>query len=877
MAIERRGSIFLIALTALTILFILGFSMTFFTGQEDWSSALSYESEVSFNLAESAVEEFVARLKNSLNFPQGNNQLYRVLRDAKTDISKSIPLEAAQVANLTSYTRETARQIYGIQFGQGLVSSRDFSVDASLKLKHMNAVEAKNGNQVLYTLRPDPKEKEGELTVVAIVSYRGKTAKVSLSFLIRVVKIFVPPFNYFTLYIKDGSFFSGTNLNCWKSDTGYQEKNLVLDNGWNSIKPKFDAVKDVDFWEDALSQTGSKGRVPPGRVYIGRNPNPPANMDPLGMATTIHSTNGAKLLSDCPTDGQYFAKAINGQENLFLKYDVGDSTKWMGLKDYTSHEMKAQGQEVAKAHWWNFFSTGWDNKTEVRIRNVGSGYELDDAKLGKSASGQPMFNSAIGSFIAFRKKLIEKYPEIAFMNPDVRCSGIDLFGYAKPAGASSKLTSPNDPIDTSYISPTIVYGSVWRKYFRVVSVRGENDTWPKDTPFRAVDLPFWPVDDSSKKLIPWPFKTGNDVSATEASQICKYYEMSDDNIKVLINNWDNIPGPMKKLSKYDNFMSNSDTEPYNMGLGNLIQRIRKNSGKISTNIPYISTENKEPPLKRYVQGAVPRAIPGLENSGFFQEDLQSPMSEYFNGDFWYALPEMDSAYLMDFFFIPRSTEDFFRGRMTISAGGSSWDRFVFKYINDVRSYLSNVSNQTLELNGILVLNDSTELVLRNLTFRGHGVIYSSPMMGGGPVIIAGDFFPVKYGSPSVARVTAADRRGTHDMMTIVAPQILIDTSKAQGDPCYVEANLISVNEPIRVLGSKRVHIKGMVACPYLDLEKSFGKDADKSSSPGGVIEYNPLNSIWRIDWPDILDELYVAKIVTGGVGRFDWRYDRVLE
>jgi Tfp pilus assembly protein PilX len=74
---NQKGSVFLLAVTAMTVLFILGFSLTFFTGSEDYASAMSYESEVAFNLAESAVEEFVARLKNSLNHDDANNQLYK--------------------------------------------------------------------------------------------------------------------------------------------------------------------------------------------------------------------------------------------------------------------------------------------------------------------------------------------------------------------------------------------------------------------------------------------------------------------------------------------------------------------------------------------------------------------------------------------------------------------------------------------------------------------------------------------------------------------------------------------------------------------------------------------------------------------------------
>ena len=139
---NKRGSIFLITLTLLTVVFTIGFAFTFFTGHEDYSSAMSYESEVAFNLAESAIEEFVARLKNSLNHDDNNNQLYKVLRSANVDITKEIPLDANQVANLTAYTRDIARQIYGIQFNRGLVESSDFVVSAVLKLDTMYAPEA---------------------------------------------------------------------------------------------------------------------------------------------------------------------------------------------------------------------------------------------------------------------------------------------------------------------------------------------------------------------------------------------------------------------------------------------------------------------------------------------------------------------------------------------------------------------------------------------------------------------------------------------------------------------------------------------------------------------------------------------------------------
>ena len=54
---NKRGSIFLITLTLLTAVFILGFALTFFTGSEDYSSSMSYETEV--------VLDFMSNLSHS--------------------------------------------------------------------------------------------------------------------------------------------------------------------------------------------------------------------------------------------------------------------------------------------------------------------------------------------------------------------------------------------------------------------------------------------------------------------------------------------------------------------------------------------------------------------------------------------------------------------------------------------------------------------------------------------------------------------------------------------------------------------------------------------------------------------------------------------
>lgn len=838
---ERKGSVFLLALTAMTVLFILGFSITFFTGSEDYSSSMSYESEVAFNLAESAIEEFVSRLKNSLNHDDPNNQLYKVLRAHNTDVSKEIPLEAAQVARLTAYTRETARQIYGIQFGRGLVESDDFVVDAVIKLAHINGVEAKNGEQVLYKIKKDLKEKQGELEVRARVTYRGHVAKVSLKFLIRVVKTFVPPFNYFTLFVRDASIFGGSDFNTFDSSV-MQKNNLRLDNGWNAIKKDFNPTLNYSDWEKDLAQLGNSALTPPGRVFLGQDME---ILSQLGPKVLIRPTNGAKLLfgDNLDSNTQLFTQ-MNAQENFFLRFDI----PWMGLKKYVSDFMELQGQKkTEKGKIWKFLSgSKWNNRAKIRLFNLGAGDELTEP----TTNGPPSFINCFQSYSAHTGQLVtqaggpgSREGEMqSRMLPLLSKSGLDVFGTAPPRPP----LAPMGGADFSQLSPTLVYGPALRQYFRGVQIQPEGGE-PFELPFIATSGPVI-------AMIPG-LKGNTKLTATQARDLFELSGVTKEFCEKIFKNWDFLPEELKELDNYGNFMSDSGVELYNKGLGNFLQRLQKKQavydgplkdhmGGFLENYPY-------------PYGAIPAGLDTIVRG--------SPMLEYYEGPLSLALPSQRKfeTYLLDFYFIPRSTEDFFRGRTTVAVGGESYDRFQFKYINNVQAYRTGANNQTLELNGVLALNDSEPLGLRNLKFKGHGVIYSSPMMGGGKVVIAGDL----VGAETAIDGSFNSSVGS-DLLTIIAPQIVIETSYAQSGRCYVEANLISVCEPLQVIGDKPVTIKGTVVTPFLNLKEHF-------KCPGeNVIIYNPLNGIWRNVMPSLTDKQYVAKIVTGGVGKFDWKYER---
>lgn len=869
LTLNNRGSIFLLALTVLSVLFILGISMAFFGSAEDWASAMSYESEVAFNLAESAIEEFTARLKTSLNNEDPSNELYRVLRAHDLDLSRDIPLQPAELAALTAYTRETARQIYSIEFGTDMVHSNDFKMEAVISLDHIDGVQASMGESTLYELKKDKKEKQGRLSVTAEVTYKNHTATVSLEFLIRVVRTFIPPFNYFTLFVRDASVYGGSHFNTFESSAGYHSMSgLRLDHGWNSISPGFDPT-DYDYWEEMLSRIAptpsgsSSAPTPPGRVYLGQD------LDSYRMAgpgVFIRSANGVKLLfpGDDLNPNVEIMTQMNARENLFLLFDV---LPWTGLRRYVNNYMELQGQERTKE---GRIFTGWSNDHEIRVFNVGAGRELMVA----TTDGPPSFRNSFMTYHSHTRDQIHAAPgginsdEGEMRNrlmPELGKSGLQVFGSAPlPRHANP---SPRGPADFSKLSPTLVYGSALRRYFRAVEVKPDGGD--------PIELAFVDPDNDFVKnyLEAEGIRLRDELNATQAAIIFRammFGEVSRGSInpadvesfvEPIVRNWDLLPDGLKRLDNYTEFMSNEGTELYNTGLGHFIQRLRGSKDKYDGDL--------KPFMSYFLEGYPYPYNPQMVDRDLEQIIRNNPMREFYEGPLWEALPDRFNSYLLDFYFIPRSTEDFFRGRMTVPIGGESYDRFVFKYIDNPQEYLGGANEQVLELNGILTLNDSEILGLRNLRFRGNGIIYSSPMMGGGQVLIAGHLAGVDTALDDSFNSTIGN-----GMLTIVAPHIVIDTSHADGDICYVEANLISVAQPLQVIGDKPVHIKGTVVTPFLNLEEHFQNLQGLDPPAENVIIYNALNGIWRNKMPELMNQRYVAKIVSGGVGKFEWSYER---
>ena len=881
---KKRGSIFLITLTLLTVVFILGFALTFFTGSEDYSSSMSYETEVAFNLAEAAIEEFVARLKNALNDPSESNQLFKVLRADNVDVSKAITLDAQQVANLTAFTRDLARQHYGIQFSRGLRDSSDFVVVAVIKLNYINAVEAANGDNVLYSIKQDKMEKQGEIQVTSRVNYKGHEAKISLTFLIRCVKTFVPPFTYFTLFIRDasvpgGSFFDACQ---YHYDGKVSSSPLRLDNGWRVIKNKdWNPLSKggSSEWERSLGEIGNDAPTPPGRIFLGQDLNTLYNSE-IGPMVHIRSGNGVKMLfGDSLDANSNIETQMNARDNAFLRLDV----PWTGLSDYVKNWVVYQGQvekekDAKNTKWYDprtWFGTGWKDDVELRVLNVGAGEMI--------LKEEDPF-SFKNSFMTFDKYTQKKRKEesvdedtslmFSRIYTDLDLGGFEPFGTSVPINRSH----PAGQIDSSNISPTIVYGPAMRQYFRSIQFRDKNDKNNKSAWF---EFPFVSDENFNMFSISWNSDKKHNMTATEAAFLFLNSGVEQAHVDKISRNWEKLPKDLRSWEKYSKFMSNSGAELFNRGLINMLTRINYNGSKVEE-------YSESQPLFKYSEGYMENAQYPNMPSSIQTAIINSPMREYYEGLLAYALPDRYSTYLMDFYFIPRSTEDFFRGRTTVPIGGVAYDRFDYKYINDVQSYKGGANFQTLELNGILALNDSEPLgLLHNLQFKGHGIIYSSPMMGGGKVVIDGNLLAVDTfantsdGKEEELQAYLPTSVG-ENLLTIIAPQIVIKTSSAPGDRCFVEANLISLSEGIIATGTKPVTIKGTVATPFLDLarympsiqEVQSGKYIDESKREN-VIIYNPLNGIWRDKkYRSLLNKLYVAKIVTGGFGKFEWKYEK---
>lgn len=846
---NKRGSIFLITLTLLTVVFIIGFAFTFFTGHEDYSSAMSYESEVAFNLAESAIEEFVARLKNSLNHDDNTGQLYKVLRSASIDFSKEITLDSKQVADLTAYTRDIARQTYGIQFNRGLVESDDFDIKAVLKFDKMYAPQAKDGDTVVYSYVEDKMEKQGQLTVTATVEYKGHKAKISLSFLLRVVKTFFPPFNYFTLFVRDASVRGNSHFNPYKSAVTMSQ-GLRLDNGWHYYKQGFDPTtkENAQFWEEKLSLLGESAVTPPGRVYLGQDLN---TLMSVGSGIVIRSTNGAKMLYGENLDpNAEIANQMNCQENLFLRFDV----PWTGMKDYVKNFMKLQGQQKTKEGW---LFTGWGNKNKMRVFNVGSGKELVEPVLG----GAPSFVNCFQSYLTHTQNMVQNVvadPElddeakekVSRMLPSLEYSGFHPLGAAPP----TSTPAPKGSADFTKISPTIVYGPAMRQYFRAVQFRTEDGV--------DIELPYVASETFLGLKGLWPkLEEDDEMTASQAELLFLNSGVSEEHIKLLIDNWKEMPDGLTEFEKYSNFMSDSGTEIYNLGLANMLNRINGTFDEYDGKLKDLMNGWMENYPYPYDQ--IPKGMDSIITN--------SMIREYYEGPLAFIFPDSLHTFRLDFYFMPRCTEDFFRGRTTVAIGGVSYDRFEYKYLNDVQGYRSGANNVHLQLNGILSLNDNEPLGLRNLLYEGHGIIYSSPMLGGGKVVIAGDLLGVdtdeKLGTSTDE--SSINYFAGNNMLTIIAPQIVIDTSYAQRSRCFVEANLISLSEPLIVKGDKPITIKGTVATPHLNMATDLPQCKEEN-----IIIYNPLNGVFRNQRRDLIDSLYVAKIVTGGVGKFDWKYEK---
>ncbi|NLM17426.1 MAG: hypothetical protein GX221_06885 [Candidatus Riflebacteria bacterium] len=903
--IQKRGSLLIVAIAALALLFFLTMTILFWTGSEDYSSSFTYEGEVAFNIAEAAVEEFINNLKTLMNPetfvspgsgsvtfaspPADGGKLYAFLRQSLEGGSEGYKnavyeMPTEDITNLLPITMSKC-SAYGIGSGGDSISyGCQFTANEIIGVKIVG--EPMAISDVGADFLTDPVEKDIDVNFLVKVVHKNRKANIDVNFKIRVVKPFLSPFNFFTLYIKE---LNDSNLNPFPSAVGYQQAMLRLDNGWNFFKvPKMSSNESAAaaFAGNFIDLLNNDLQVPIGKVYLGRygdalpdskaaftsgNPAPPFPLQVVNSNKTH--------MKDAYQFNTSLGKEFMGADLLLAPPDInGDNlvTQEPDFKKFLQMQI-ARNPAIKGVSYKDEPKDSW--KHQFYARYYGSGDELlVNYGLPAQTAFFTLWPTDLEKLRKETKKdgITEDLAKKFF--PPLNVSGFHPFGTAlhlyKGDPAHHKV-----PI-YEHFSPTYIFGNVSAKFFQAsffVPAPG-TDSAPDPQFQDGIMLPYVVLGEGDrevslnklKEILKNKYKISESGSVVETA-IFTHFEKA----------WSLLPKELKTPVGYRTVMSQPVDLDYNSTLLNVRANLLSTPEYVLDYAnPSVTFDPSSNPLK-YKLGEI---------------SLSGGIGDYFKGNLYDALPSY-APFMFDFYFLNRATEDMLRGRTTVAQGGNSIDRFQTKYMPE---------QDLLSMSGILVLNDSTPLILANaknksepLKYRGRGVIYSSPAMMSGPVVIEGSLLPYDLPGDFEGSLNSV---ASNQLLTIVAPQIIIDTTSAPGDRCYVYANLISVEQPLHVKGNKPITIIGSVATPNLDLLYNLPPGSNETASSGSsrpssltqteldnivanagydrnkvfdnVIIFNPRNVRGAAQKDEVYRDLYVAKVVTGGVGKYTWNYTR---
>ncbi|MBI4866151.1 MAG: hypothetical protein HY816_04290 [Candidatus Wallbacteria bacterium] len=772
---SRRGIILYYAMGLLVVLGIFAGMLYMLGVREVDQSIYVYHSEVITHLAEAATEEVFLNIVQQLNIRSPGNRIYDQVRQSAAD---AIVIDGEYLKKISVNARKTALEDYGIPDEKFVIKGQIGDIQP------FDIPGFKNP--------PDPIEKHGSLKLEISIEFArsdGPTLKktVAVSRPFKVVRCTIPVLSECTLFVNN---LSADYFGSQESVFGYQykdfpnpQKALVLDNGWAGTGQK--TFKKSEFTTFMENEVVRNGKVPPGRIFINKGIVPLSNGDRSSGALqkTFHSGESEFL----PQQVQIPLKALKDVlEKKFSEAAVAEAQN----QPSEGESVETSGPADSAPATPGVTAGAIPGKGDIIFRYIGHGRELfDDEKTLKDQLG----GKSVASYRTYFSALAEKeWKESRTPLPSL--SGLALFGnviekekgkavegegfFGKIWAGIKKITS--DLLEKLYsnyrirISPTLVYGDVIQTYFMVRDYL-ETGWWDKIKNTLSFNPNQFPL-----PYFPKGFMEGKNPDAA----LSKADELPPDWTKDVKEKWLKLPEELRKPKFYITLNSTILAQP-TYGLGpEFIQQLPAAVmfGPYNLALLEFLIPEKDSAIRAFLDTFSRRGFFFLKNELDKQFAPQSsPFKEYdkpltdFNPFLFYLKATDYISSLID----PRTPKV---------------NQFYKKYYNQ--------KDRVFDLNGVIYITGTEDLVFANNKYRGKAIIITF-----GKVVFKG--FMVKHEAND-----KPDSPEKNALLTIVAlGGIEVHTSER------IDAQLYSYIYPMVVSQGNKLNLFGSLGCNFLDMSK----------------------------------------------------------
>jgi hypothetical protein len=829
----RNGVLLYFALGLMLVLAILGGIVWMLGRYEHLSADQVRRSEALTAMGEAVLEEAFLAITQQLNVAKDDNKIYKDVREPKTD---DIKMDGEYLEKITPNSRK-------------MIAEQFRPIDPKKDIQLAGRVTAIEPFDVKGFTDPtvvDKIEKHASLELEVFIRWEGTTKTVAVQRPFKVVKVVMPVFSETTMFINNAEpkYFAK-----WPSLYGYnpakfpeEQPSIELDNGWHGYAKshkKSDFIK--RFEEDVIP----KGRVPPGRVFIAKGIVPLTNGDRASGALqkTFHSGESELL----PAQAEFPLKVIKEQLAKYGFQPSPDPAPQPGATGNTSGSAARPAATPGPTN--NTSPSGAPGQTpadampgsgELFVRYIGHGEEVksENVKLG---------GRSMDGFAPYFYSLIKGPWETGDKRLDPGKSGLDLMGrvtekkrgssfegegfWGKLFGAIKKITS--DVLNKLYsqydirISPTLVYGDVVLTYFRVLDyvetgwldkMKNTFTLNPNQFP-----LPVFPDAflDSKPEHVPL---------ATEQQLPPEWPEKFKEKFLKL-------PEDVRK-PKFFKILQKTIFAQDTMGLDNkFLAAIPPGATFTHYNEALLNylTPNPESRVRVMFNQLGQRGSPFLKNE--VDRNMNNPAGP-FKGLFALPLAEFNP-----FLFYVKATEYM----------SSLWDpRDPRRYLFIEKFY--NQKEKCYDLNGIVYITGTEDLVLGNQSYRGKAIIITF-----GRVVFNGHFIKKKEND-------TPDNRAENANLTIVSlGGVLFDTTER------VDAMVYSYIYPPMATPGKPFYVYGSLGTN--NVEWPDGSDFLDKLQDGGRIVFDYTYHL-PPDMPQKDRNAYYHVAITNEISRYGYSVRR---